>query len=116
MSIEPHPGRKALVPPPPPHWGEVVPAGESALVLRFALGDRVVSYPSSEFNRWEHVNGTPETLILATDKEEIVIEGSELAPIRAALDLGRLAEVRLTYSRQPSRPGPKIERITIEPA
>jgi hypothetical protein len=116
MSIEPHPGKKPLVPPPPLPWGEVVPVGETALALRFALGDRVVTYPCSEFKRWEHVNGTPETLLLATDKQEIVIEGSDLTAIRAALDLGRLAEVRLTFSRQPTRPGPRIERITIEPA
>lgn len=85
-------------------------------MLRFTLGDRVVSYPCSEFRRWEHVIGTPETLVLATAREQIVIEGSELAAIRAALDLGRLAEVRLTFPRQPVRPGPKVERITIEPA
>ena len=116
MSIEPHRGKRPLVPPPPPHWGEVVAADQSALVLRFALGDRTVTYPCSEFKCWEHLSGPPETLTLFTAREQIVIEGRELSLIRAALDLGRLAEVRLTFSRQPARPGPEIERITIEPA
>lgn len=116
MSIESHSGKKPLAPPPPLQWGEVVPAGETALALRFALGDRAVTYPCSEFRRWEHVNGTPETLILTTAREQVVIEGSELTAIRAALDLGRLTEVRLTFSRQPTQSGPRIERITIEPA
>lgn len=117
MSIESHPGQKPLVPPPPPSWGEIAPAGQTALVVRFALVDRVVTFPLDQFKRWEHAAGEPELLTISTEKEEIVIEGRELAEVRAALDLGRLCEVRINYPRSSSaRPGPRVLRIAIEPA
>ena len=117
MSIEPHPGKKSLVPPPPPGWGELAPEGQTALVVRFALADRVVTFPADEFRRWEHAAGEPERLTIRTAQEEIVIEGRELAEIRAALDLGRLCEVRMNHPRSSGvRPGPQVRRITIEPA
>jgi hypothetical protein len=117
MSIDPHPGKKPLVPPPPPNWGEIAPAGETAVVVRFALVDRVVTFPVAEFKRWEHAASEPETLTISTEKEQIVLEGRELAEIRAALDLGRLSEVRVNYPRSSgARPGPRVQRIVIEPA
>ena len=117
MSIEPHPGKKPLVRPPPPSWGEIAPDGQTALVVRFALGDRVVTFPADEFKRWEHAAGEPELLTIRTGKEQIVIEGRELAEVRAALDLGRLCELRVNYPRSPGgRPGPRVRQITIEPA
>ena len=117
MSIEPHPGKKPLVRPPPPSWGEIAPDGQTALVVRFALGDRVVTFPADEFKRWEHAPGEPELLTISTGKEQIVIEGCELAEVRAALDLGRLCELRMNYPHSPGvRPGPRVRQITIEPA
>jgi len=116
MSIEPHPGSKPLVPPPPPTWGEIAPVGKTALVVRFALADRVVTFPMDQFKRWEHTAGEPELLTITTDKEQIVMEGRELAEVRAALDLGRLSEVHINYPRAGARPGPRVQRITIEPA
>lgn len=117
MSIDPHPGKMPLLPPAPPNWGETVPEGKPVLVVRFALVDRVVTFPVDQFKRWEHIAGEPERLTISTDKEEIVIEGRELAEVRAALDLGRLCEVRINYPRPSSaRPGPRVQRITIEPA
>ncbi len=117
MSIEVQPGRKPLTRPAPPSWGEISPDGRTALVVRFALGDRVVTFPADEFKRWEHVAGEPELLTIATGKEEIVIEGRELAEIRAALDLSRLCEVRVNFPRPAgTRPGPQVRRITIETA
>ena len=86
------------------------------LVVRFALVDRVVTFPVDQFKRWEHLAGEPELLTISTDKEEIVIEGRELAEVRAALDLCQLREVRINYPRSPgNRPGPRVQRITVEP-
>jgi len=116
MSIEPHPGRKLLVPPPSQTWGELTPEGEAALVVRFILAESVVTIPVHQFKRWEHVRGAPETLAVSTGEERIVIEGRELGEVRAALDLGRLCELRANYPRASgSRPGPQVRRITIEP-
>jgi hypothetical protein len=116
MSIEAHPEKKPLALSAPPHWGEIAPKGETALVVRFILSDRVVTYPFSEFKRWEHVTGSAELLTIAAGKELVVIEGRELAPVRAALDLGTLSELRLTYPRSCARPGPRVQRIAIEPS
>ncbi len=116
MSIDPHPGKMPLLPPAPPNWGETAPEGKPVLVVRFALVDRVVTFPVDQFKRWEHLAGEPELLTISTDKEEIVIEGRELAEVRAALDLCQLREVRINYPRSPgNRPGPRVQRITVEP-
>jgi hypothetical protein len=116
MSIESHPGKPLPSAAVAPTWGEVSPQGQVALVVRFCLPDRVITIPMGEFKRWEHAPGEGEKLTLSTSREEVTIEGRELAPVRAALDLGRLCEVRANYLRAGSnRPGPRIERITIEP-
>ena len=115
MSIEIFPGAKLLTRPAPPNWGEITPEGRTATVVRFALGDRWVSFPADQFKRWEHAPGEPELLSIRTDKEEIIIEGGELGEVRAALDLGRLCELRVNFPRATgARPGPQIRRITIE--
>lgn len=117
MSIEPHPEGKPLVAAPPPSWGEIAPAGQTATVMRFVLVDRVVTYPTEQFKRWEHVVGVPEMLTLTTGNEQVVVEGRELAEIRAALDLGRLCELRVNYPpKSGTRPGPQVRRIAIEAA
>ena len=117
MSIEIFPGTKPLMRPAPPSWGEISAIGQTAVVVRFALVDRWVSFPADQFKRWEHAMGEPELLTIKTDKEEIVIEGRELAVVRAALDLGRLCELRVNFPRPTgARPGPQVRRITIETA
>jgi len=116
MSIEQQPGKKPLVSPPPPTWGELAPEGHAATVVRFVLEDLVVSFLSSELKRWEHVAGEPELLTIRTDKESIVVEGRELNAVRAALDLARLCELRPNGERSNARPSPRVRRITIEPA
>lgn len=117
MSMDLHPGAKPLTPSPPPSWGEIAPAGETAAVMRFVLVDRVVTYPAVEFKRWEHVVGVPETLILTTATELVMVEGRELAEVRAALDLGRLCELRVNYPpKSGARPGAQVRRIAIEAA
>lgn len=117
MSIEVQPGKKPLTPSAPPSWGELSPDGRTARVVRFAPGDRVVTFPADEFQRWEHAAGEPERLTITAGKEQIVIEGRELGEIRAALDLGRLCEVRVNFPRPGgARPGPQVRQITIETA
>ncbi len=116
MSIEQQPGKKPLVPPPPPNWGELTPEDRGATVVRFVLVDRVVSFRASELTRWEHVAGEPETLTISAGKDQVVVEGRELQVVRAALDLGRLGELRANVERSNGRPGPRVRRITIEPA
>jgi len=87
------------------------------MVVRFVLADRVVTYPAAQLKRWEHLLGDQETLVIRTDRDEVVIEGRDLTPIRTALDIGRLCELRLNYSAKVgARPGPQIRRITIEGA
>ena len=117
MSIEIFPGTKPLMRPAPPNWGEISPDGKTATVVRFALVDRWVSFPADEFKRWEHAMGELELLTITTEKEEMVIEGRELSEIRAALDFGRLCELRVNFPRPiGARPGPQVRRITIETA
>jgi hypothetical protein len=116
MSIEQQPGKKPFVTPPPPTWGELAPEGRIATVVRFVLADRVVSFPVGELRRWEHVAGEPETLTINAGKELVLVEGRELQVVRAALDLGCLDELRVNNERSNVRPGPRVRRITIEPA
>ncbi len=116
MSIEQRPGKKPFAVPPPPTWGELAPEGRIANVVRFVLVDRVVSFPMSELRRWEHVAGEPETLTINAGKEQVVVEGQELHVVRAALDLGCLDELRVNQERSNVRPGPRVRRISIEPA
>lgn len=112
MSIDQPVGKPAIAPPPPPDWGEVAPEGQVAHVTRFVFTDRVVAFPGSELKRWEHTDGEPELLIIQVGKEEVIVEGRELAPIRIALDLRRLCELRTTVVRA-AQPGPKVMRMEI---
>jgi len=117
MSIEIFTRAKPLRRPAPASWGELSPEGQAATVVRFTLVNRWVSFPADEFKRWEHAVGEPELLTIKTEKEDIVIEGRELSEVRAALDLGRLCELRVNFPRPTgARPGPQVRRITIETA
>ncbi|WP_438479709.1 hypothetical protein [Oleiharenicola lentus] len=115
MTLDLAPGQNSPIPEPPPPWGEIVPPGQTSLVLRIVLADRAISYPTQELRRWEHRQGNPETLTISAGREEIAVEGTELGALRAALDLGRVAELRTMYPRARIQPGPQIRRITIEP-
>jgi hypothetical protein len=116
MSIEQQPGKNPLVSAPPPTWGDLVLEKRTAKVVRFVLEDRMVSYPIAELKRWELVAGEPERLTIVTGRESVVVEGKELHAVHAALDLARLEELRCNHERTQARPGPKVRRITIEPA
>lgn len=102
------------MPPPPSSWGEVIPEGQTVRVVRFCLVDRVVTFPATELKKWEHAVGELELLTIYAGKEQIVIEGMHLSTIRAALDLGRLCEVRQNHQRSQARPGPQVRAITLE--
>lgn len=115
MAIESATGKRPLSAAPPPAWGELVGQGERAQVVRFVLTDRIVSIPIAQLRRWEHTAGEPEYLVIAFGQDALVIEGQNLAPIRVALDLGRLAEVRSNHERRGS-PGPWVRRLALEAA
>lgn len=92
-----------------------MPAGERATVVRFILEDRVMTFPAGQLRQWEHMLGEPEYLTVSAGGDTIVIEGRELKAIRAALDVGRLAEVRANRELN-GRPGPRVREITVEQA
>ncbi|MDB6094037.1 MAG: hypothetical protein JWM32_1599 [Verrucomicrobia bacterium] len=114
MGIENPHGQRVVAPAPPPSWGEVVLDGQQVRAIRFCLADRVVTFPVTVLKKWEHLAGEPEILTLSAGNDHLVIEGVNLALVRAALDLGRLAEVRMNYDRLHPRPGPIIRAITLE--
>lgn len=117
MSIENHPAAKPLTPSPSPNWGELCAKGQTVVVVRFVLEESTVTIPISFFRRWEHTRPPAETLTIDTGSERIIIEGSDLAEVRAAIDLGRLCELRVNVSKKAgARPGPQIRGITIESA
>lgn len=116
MSINAHPGKDPLAPPPPRSWGVVAPENQTAVAVRFVLTDRSVSFPVGELRRWEHVAGNPETLTINAGRELVTVEGQNLADVRAALDEARLRELRTAGSKSAVRAGPQVHRITIEPA
>jgi len=115
MSIDVNSGGRPLSPLSPPTWGELMPAGQVAGVIRFVLGTRSVAFPIAQLRRWEHHLGPPETLLISAGQEQLLVEGRDLAEVRAALDLGRLSELRPNYRKASElRPGPCIHAITIE--
>lgn len=113
MSIHQHPARSPLVPASPPGWGEVTPEHASSPSVRFVLADRSVTFPTGMLQRWEHVAGNPETLVILAGGEEITIEGRHLGEIRQALDDTRLRELRVGGSKISSQAGPWVRRITM---
>jgi hypothetical protein len=115
MPVDLPSGKIPLVSVVPPTWGELASPGEKAQVIRFVFDDRIVTYPVSQLKRWEHAVGEPEFLTIDLAKETVVLEGHELAAVRAALDVGRLAEVRANRERS-GRPGPRIRQLTLEAA
>lgn len=115
MSIDAHPSRKPLVPPAGPSWGILGDDGARAPCIRFVLPHRVVTFAADQLTRWEHHLGDPERLSLTIAGEVVNVEGFDLAPIRSALDQGRLVELRL--AREPfALQGPRIRKIVIESA
>ena len=116
MSIAHHPGKDPLAPPAPRSWGLVLPERQVCPSVRLVLADRSISFPVSEFRRWEHVAGDPELLSILTSREVIVIEGRQLAEVRQAIDEVRLKELKINGSGPQLRDGPQVLRISLRKA
>jgi hypothetical protein len=116
MSIQHHPDKEPLMPPPPLQWGELAADKKERGSVRFVLADRVVTFPLGQIKRWEHVAGNPETMVITAGKELVRVEGQQLTAIRIALDESCLRELRTNGSKPSSRDGPVVRRLTIEPA
>lgn len=92
-------------PPPPtkePAWGKLAEKGESAPVVRFAIGDGSVSFPLHTLRRWELKPGPPERLVIAAGGEAITVTGQGLAAVRDALDAGTVIIIRQKPGRGPA--------------
>jgi hypothetical protein len=116
MSLEIQPGKKPLIPPPPPLWGEVTAENEVSSFTRFVLSDRIVTFPVSELRRWEFVSGENERLIISAGRERVVVEGVGLAAICVALENRRLREVRASGKQLKMRPGAQVHRVILQSA
>jgi hypothetical protein len=80
-------------------WGRLAEKGETAQAVRFAVGDRTVSFPFHCLKRWEFIPGSPDALIIQADDETITVNGRLLGPIRDALDAGTLLVLRTRVGR-----------------
>lgn len=116
MSLEIQPGKKPLVPSPPPPWGEVTGENEVSNFARFILSDRIVTFAVSELRKWELVTGEDERLIISAGRERVVIEGVGLAAICAVLETRRLREVRPSGKQLKMRPGVHVQRVILQAA
>lgn len=93
------------VPAPPakdPAWGKLAEKGETAPVVRFAIGGGSVSFPLHTIRRWELKPSPPETLVIAAGAETITVTGQGLAAVRDALDAGTLFILRQKPGRGPA--------------
>ncbi|MCB1103409.1 MAG: hypothetical protein H7A44_08600 [Opitutaceae bacterium] len=116
MSIHQHPTKQPLARSPSLPWGEVAPEPQSGGFVRFALGDRMVTYAASDLRRWEHVLSESEVLLISAGGDLVKVEGVRLAEVRVALENGRLRELRQSPRKLGLGDGPLVRRITINPA
>lgn len=82
-----------------PTWGVVAGEDEAPSVLRLECADRAESLPYHTLTRWTLVSGTENILTIYAGNLVIVVRGRELAPIRDALDAGRLVSIRASEGR-----------------
>ena len=95
MALKSHPDREAIVPASRAlTWGVLAEEGETAQVVRFATGDRSVSFPIHAFKRWEFKPGAADTLTIRIEDETVTVQGHGLAVVRDALDAGALLILR----------------------
>lgn len=85
--------------PAAPTWGVVAAEEEAPSVLRLECADRTESLPYHTLTRWTLVSGAENILTIHAGSLVIVVRGRELAPVRDALDAGRLVSLRATESR-----------------
>lgn len=101
--------------PPAPGWGVVADVTARVAAVRFEWADRSLSCPYAAFTRWEWTRSEPETLVITTRKERIVLSGRGLETVRDALDSGKLQVVRAQGERHAAVAGGTwIEAIKIE--
>ena len=105
MALKGHPDKAAIAPASRTlPWGVLAEEGDAAQVVRFATGDRSVSFPLHAFKRWEFKLGTPDTLTIRIEDETVTVQGHGLAVVRDALDAGALLILRAKPGRLPSSP------------
>ena len=105
MALKGHPDKAAVAPASRAlTWGVLAEEGDAAQVVRFATGDRSVSYPFHAFKRWEFTPGTPDTLTIRIEDETVTVQGHGLAVVRDALDAGALLILRAKPGRLASAP------------
>lgn len=82
-----------------PTWGVVATEDEAPSVLRLECADRTESLPYHTLTRWTLVSGAENILTIHAGSLLIVVHGRELAPVRDALDAGRLVSIRAIEGR-----------------
>lgn len=102
--------------PTAPTWGVVAGEEEAPSVLRLECTDRTESLPYHTLTRWTFTIGVEDVLTVYAGSLVIAVRGRELAPIRDALDAGRLVSLRATESRYLAlKSGTVVTGIVISP-
>jgi hypothetical protein len=116
MGLKQHSERASVAPPSDPAWGRLAVKGETAPVVRFAVGDRSVSFPLHGLTRWELQPGPTDTLTIRAADETVTVRGNGLAVVRDALDEGSLLLLRVKPGRFPAAPAGEtiVTGITFE--
>lgn len=116
MGLKQHPERASTAPPNGPAWGRLAEKGETAPVVRFAVGDRSVSFPFHGLTRWELQPGSTDTLTISASDQTVTVRGNGLAAVRDALDAGLLLLLRVKPGRFPAASASKtlVTGITFE--
>lgn len=97
-----------------PTWGVVASEDEAPSVLRLECADRTESLPYHTLTRWTHHPGADETLTIQAGSLVVTVRGRELAPIRDALDAGRLVSLRIFEARYlPIKSGTVVTGIAL---
>ncbi|MDP1578795.1 MAG: hypothetical protein Q8M02_00855 [Candidatus Didemnitutus sp.] len=100
--------------PATPAWGVVAGDDETLSVLRLEMTDRTESLPYHTLTRWTLQLGSDEILTIHAGSLVVKVRGRELAPVRDALDVGRLVSVRAVESRYlPLKTGTVVTGITV---
>lgn len=109
-----HPANKPPALPPAPAWGVVSEGDTIPGILRLECPGQSESLPYHTLTRWTLQSGTDDLLTLYSGNLVITLRGRELAPVRDALDAGRLVSVRTTESRYlPIKTGTVVTGITV---
>lgn len=100
--------------PVAPGWGIVATDDESPGVLRLECTDQTESLPYHTLTRWTLKPGAEDVLTLHAGRLVVAVRGRELAPVRDALDAGRLVSLRTTEARYlPLKSGTVVTGIIL---